>query len=213
MDPTRDCEPSGLWSRNACRTLSWEVMYGWVSLCGSPGFQRSSSTLLEKKKEEQFGHRVNVSASPLPSGSTLSHKTPSEFSCVGRGEPVRKPSFPSWAGCCQRDLLLALTASRLLNWELHDWEEGADWESSVSDTWRALKDMVPADSILGSIRKPAHEPGEKLTPRSPQLARVHPQHAMCQPTPHPLCGSSLCELPRTVAESWTSLPTRVKPQT
>lgn len=95
-----------------------------------PRFPEKFQHLIEEKKE-QFGYYVNVSASPIPSDSTLSHKTPREFSCVGRGEPVRKPSFPNWAGCCHRDLFLALTASRLLNWELHDWEEEADWESSV----------------------------------------------------------------------------------
>ena len=106
----------------------------------SQGFPRAAApvgvSLLGIHTEETRRQRdtctpMFIAALTSPQWQPLSRKTPSEFSCVGRGEPVRKPSFPNWAGCCQRDLFLALTASRLLNRELHDWEEGADWESSV----------------------------------------------------------------------------------
>ena len=50
-----------------------------------PRFPEKFQHLIGEKKE-QFGYYVNVSASPIPSDSTLSHKTPREFSCVGRGE-------------------------------------------------------------------------------------------------------------------------------
>lgn len=108
-------------------------MYGHVWMgepLWKPRFPEKFQHLTEEKKRTVWPPRecLNITS---PQWQPLSRKTPSEFSCVGRGEPVRKPSFPNWAGCCQRDLFLALTASRLLNRELHDWEEGADWESSV----------------------------------------------------------------------------------
>lgn len=85
--------------------------------------------------------------------------------------------------------------------------------------------MVPADSLLGAIRKPAHELWGKSDPQiSPAGLCAPPAHHV--PSPHlpTLQPGSPCEGlraaarmspggPGTQAESWRSPPAREKPQT
>lgn len=99
-----------------------------------------------------------------------------------------------------RELHFSLTASKVLNLELCKWEVGGEWESSR----KALRDMVLADLIVDSIRKPTHpQASGKSSPENPlNWSTGTPGNPSTSPFP---CSAacSLCIRPKQQQE-WAS---------
>lgn len=90
-------------------------MHGWVSLCGAQVSRGVQHLIGEKRAVWLLCECVSIH--PIPSDSTLGHKTPRGFSCVGEGGS-EEAQLSQLGRMLHRDLFLALTASRLLSWEL-----------------------------------------------------------------------------------------------
>lgn len=96
-----------------------------------------------------------------------------------------------------RKMQFSLTASKVLNLELREWEVGGEWESSR----KALRDMVLADLIVDSIRKPTDpQASRKSSPENPlNWSAGTPGNPSTSPFPCSV-ACSLCMLPRQQQE-------------